>query len=140
MPVFTILHFDKPFVPRITAIPLSCQYLFREGESWACSILFEAQGKQNEIAVLQKAATLIRTGRGENVAGTKGRNNADKREETVILNIFFKNQFAGDSSCWLFKLFFIKNLIDSANSWFPSVFSVTNKPLLYCLGPFVLFW
>jgi len=69
---------------------LSCQYLFREGESWACSILFEAQGKQNEIAVLQKAATLIRTGRGENVAGTKGRNNADKREETVILNIFLK--------------------------------------------------
>lgn len=131
LPVFTVLHLNKPFVPRIAAIPLSCQYLFREGESWACSILFETQGKQNEIAVLQKAATVILTGRGENVAGMKGRNNADKSEETELFKIFLKNQFAGDSSCWLFELFFIKNMINSANSWFPSVFSVSNKPL-YC--------
>lgn len=82
LPVFTVLHLDKPFVPRIAAIPLSCQYLFREGESWACSILFETQGKQNEIAVLQKAATVILTGRGKNVAGMGGKKNADKSEET----------------------------------------------------------
>lgn len=61
-------------------IPLSCQYLFRESESWACSILFETQGKQNEIAVLQKAATLICTGRGESAVGIKERNSTDKSE------------------------------------------------------------
>lgn len=53
LPVFTISHLREPLVPRIAVIPLSCQYLFRESESWACSIPFETQSKQNEIAVLQ---------------------------------------------------------------------------------------
>lgn len=50
----TISHLSEPLVPKIAVIPLSCQYLFRESESWACSILFETQSKQNEIAVLQR--------------------------------------------------------------------------------------
>lgn len=80
LPVFTVLHLNKPLVPRIAVILLSCQYLFREGESWACSILFETQGKQNEIAALQKAATVIHRGRGESAVGIKERNNTDKSE------------------------------------------------------------
>lgn len=54
LPVFTIPHLTDPLVPWIAVIPLSCQYLSRESESWACSILFETQSKQNEIAALQR--------------------------------------------------------------------------------------
>lgn len=81
LPIFTVLHLNKPLVLRIAEIPLSCKYLFRGGESWACSILLETQGKQNEIAVLQKTATLICTDRGESVARIKEGNNTDKSED-----------------------------------------------------------